>query len=204
MNTSIQEEAVSEGGIASRFKIHGSFKVTPIQFIPFKVSSQQLKNKITISSSKQFTLPINHIPKNTNLEGPVKLTGSCELNFDEFLLEGFLNVQDVAKKHHWDRRWCKVKNLALNIWNYPQDEALESDPIFIIHLPTCLPSEVKLTDSTACNRPRAFRLKYPAEVCNEWTAVYFSAESLTDFEFWTNGFQEIFSFLDRWKISAIH
>lgn len=96
-----------------------------------------------------------------------------------------------------------MKNVTLNIWSYPQDETLESDPIFQVYLPTCLP-EVKLSDSSACNRPRAFKLKYPAEGCNEWTVVYFSAENLTDFEFWTNGFQDIFDFMDKWKISAIN
>ncbi|KAL5274022.1 hypothetical protein ACFFRR_000652 [Megaselia abdita] len=202
MNSSIQEP--SDGGIASRFKIHGSLKLTPIQFIPFRLSPQKLKNKITISSENNILVPINHIPKNTNLEGFAKLTGHCELHFNEFPLEGFLNVQDVDKKHNWNRRWCKVKNVSLNIWNYPQDEVLESEPIFTINLSTCLPSEVKLRDSAACNRPRSFQLKYPAEGCDEWTVVYFSAENITDFELWTNGFWKIFDFLNKWKISAIY
>lgn len=202
INTSIIQEP-SDGGIASRFKIHGSFKLTPNQFIPFKLASQKMKNKITVTSLKSICTPINHIPKNTNLEGSAKITGNCELHFNEFHLEGFLNVQDVDKKHHWNRRWCKVKNVSLNIWNYPQDETLETDPIFQINLTTCRSEEVLLADSSSCNRPRAFQLKYPAEGCNEWTVVYFSAENLSDFEYWTNGFQEVFKFFDKWKISAI-
>ena len=56
------------------------------------------------------------------------LTGSAWVRTETALtcnveLCGFLTVlEKVGGSHAWQRRWCLLRELCLNFWNYPADQ----------------------------------------------------------------------------------
>lgn len=190
--------STSSEEVVSRFRPHASFTLEPQNFKPFNVNNncpQAFELYFCLHSDSSFDTTIVPEARNTNLMDQVHVCGEMELFFKKFSTKGFLNVQDVNKKHSWNLRWCELSSLTLNIWNCPNDVA-DNEPVLRIDLCKCKSLPIQCAAREICARSRSFCLEFEEQIPH--SVLIFSADSLSDLNSWISALNEVLEFIADW------
>uniref|UniRef100_A0A1I8N9B2 PH domain-containing protein n=1 Tax=Musca domestica TaxID=7370 RepID=A0A1I8N9B2_MUSDO len=104
--------------IVSRFRFQASFTLTTKDFIPFNIVSHEsiMSDRIYLRSSKACNIVLSSSSTSSNLLEEIQVKGRSELRIPTNIYAGYLNVEDPNVKHNWNRRWCTLDGIRMQIW----------------------------------------------------------------------------------------
>ncbi|XP_017838698.1 uncharacterized protein LOC108596962 [Drosophila busckii] len=180
--------------IVSRFRLHASFKLQAQDLRPFELVLSETKssNKLCLRSSSSWQLPLTTHTKSSNLMPQLQLTARVELRLPKRQHSGYLHVQLADHKHNWNRRWCSLQGLSLEICTHEQN-LNEEPPLLALSLQLCAQQELSVAPREMCARARSFYL-----LCGEDAAVYFAADTQAELEAWLRELNEALSIKQHW------
>lgn len=107
---------------------------------------------------------------------------------------GFLTIgNEINDVFIWNRKWCVLDGSTFKCWNYPNDEEFKS-PITVLDLKDSKHTIIRLADRSKCPKIRTFLLEFNGN------RYYFSADTLTDLNNWTNILKEVIACLRGWNV----
>ncbi|XP_030370584.1 uncharacterized protein LOC115621155 isoform X2 [Scaptodrosophila lebanonensis] len=180
--------------IVSRFRLHASFTLRASDMIPYQVvtSETQQSSQICLRTSHSWRLPIIVHTKSTNLAPQITLTGRAELRLPKLQYAGYLNVQDTKNKHNWNRRWCTLLGLQMDVWQY-EENLTEQPPLLALGLQNCPFEELKVAPRELCARARSFMIQ-----CDESDIYYFATDTQSELNEWLLHLNEALEIVKRW------
>ncbi|KAH8272947.1 hypothetical protein KR018_012255, partial [Drosophila ironensis] len=183
--------------IMSRFRLHASFSLRPMDLAPFDLVASETKtgDKICLRSSRSWQLPIKSHTRSTNLGPGISITGRVDLRLPKTRYAGYLNVQDPRNQHNWNRRWCSLDGVQLSVWQ--NEHNLEDElPIFSLELPGRGQSDIDAAPRELCARARSFLLQ--GRESDYESGVFFAADTQPELLEWLRHLNEALEFARHW------
>ncbi|XP_056636535.1 anillin-like [Diorhabda sublineata] len=191
VNTS---ELIESSILKPSFKSCGTFLITAHKFGISKIPMQK-QEIFSVRNYMKAKILIEDVTLNTDF---------C----------GFITLGELDRDNHinfWERKWCCLRKNTLYIYNYPQDEQFEKDPVVKMNLEHCVPPLTKNPDE--CPRKRSFALKIGVpRIMGANNAkfrykkddfvfkkYYLNADNREDFENWTVLLDSALQQLSTWN-----
>ncbi|XP_059226407.1 uncharacterized protein LOC106091731 isoform X2 [Stomoxys calcitrans] len=185
--------------IVSRFRLQGSFKLDWKSFIPYDYIEKEAtsSDRIVLRANRSMRLLLTSATTSSNsIAGDIKLKGRSELHIPKREHQGYLNVEDPYSQHNWNRRWCRLDGMNLQVWR--DENILNESPLLSLDLYTNAQKFVRQAARDLCARPRAFflvgNIRKAGEVAST-VAVFFSADTQEDLDIWLNSLNGIFQLI---------
>ncbi|XP_061389433.1 uncharacterized protein LOC133324613 [Musca vetustissima] len=186
--------------IVSRFRLQASFNLDCNHFIPFDiVSHKSLKSdRIYLRSSQSCNVVLRSISSSSNLLEDIQVKGRAELRIPKIIHAGYLNFNDPNAQHSWNRRWCILDGIVLQVWR--DENVLNESPILCLYLQHSK-NELLPAPRELCARPRSFCVNctIPGLTRDKTTKrIFFAADTQEDLREWLCNLNRTISLVNYW------
>ncbi|XP_073812167.1 uncharacterized protein isoform X2 [Musca autumnalis] len=186
--------------LVSRFRLQASFTLTSKDFIPFEmVLHESIKSHRTcLRSSRTCNIVLTSSSTSSNLSGEIQVKGRAELRIPKIIHAGYLNVEDPNTQHNWNRRWCVLDGINLQIWR--DENTLNQSPLLVVYIQATM-NTIRPAPRDLCARPRSFCLTCTIPKLDDQVAVssiFFAADTQEDLNEWLDKLNRTLSLINCW------